>query len=298
MFELPPHSHLFDALRSLFGERVRIGTQLQNLSALLTALLADLPSDLDPALVRNLLQFIAPFIQGAGPENLASRIQQFMEQLGLGYEARLFAAVDDPKLLREFLGRSNSSLKGLLLRLRSQIILSSAQTTLPESIGNQLNRVMAALDGILTNIDAHEMVMSRELGSNENLFYLQVPYWQNNRPLTAEILGRSPDSDENRRLDPENMQLDLLIDTANMGTLKIHLQALQREMSCTILAEDAQYCDFIDLYKGDLLSRMKALNYNMKDVRLRVAEPDEFYLELIPTPPIPEGNLVQIDVTA
>ena len=293
LLNLPPNSHLFEALRSLFGGRERIGTQLENLRSLLAGLLGETPDGIDPALVRNLLQFIEHTAQG----KFSSQIQQFMEQLGLGYEARLFATLGDSKLLREFFHHSNSNLKGLLLRLRSQILLSKTQNNVPTPVQQRLDQVMQALDGILTNIDAQEIAVSREL-ANENQFYLQIPYWLGNEPSTAEILGKSPRSGVEHRLDPDNMTLELLVETAHLGTLKFHLHTLQRQMNCTILAEHSEYSDFINMHKGDLLSRIRGLNYDTKDILLRVAESEDLHLELVSPSPALKGEFVRIDATA
>jgi hypothetical protein len=69
-------------------------------------------------------------------------------------------------------------------------------------------------------------------------------------------------------------------------------------MNCTILAEHSEYCDFIHMHKGDLLSRIRGLNYDTKDIFLRVAEPEELHLELVSPSPALEGEFVRIDATA
>ncbi|MCZ6679395.1 MAG: hypothetical protein O7E52_19355 [Candidatus Poribacteria bacterium] len=293
LLDLPPNSHLFDALRLLFGDRERLGTQLQKVRTLLVGLLTDMPDGMDATLVQNLLQLIEHTTQ----EDFSSQIQRFMAQLGLGYEAQLFAAVGDATLLREFLQRSHGNLKGALLRLRSQILMRQRESNLPEPLQQRLAPVMEALDGILTTIDAHEIAVNHKL-ANGNQFYLQIPYWLGNQPGTAEILAKSSGSGPNRRLDPESMQLELRIETVHLGTVKIHLHTLQRQMNATILTENSQYCDFIQMYKGDLLSRMRALNYDIKDLGLRVAAPDDLRLEPISLSPVLEGELAQIDATA
>jgi len=289
MLRIPPDSHLFDALRSLLGDGERIGAQLQNLRSLLSALISEVPDDLHLVLLENLMQAIEEmYIQAPERGRFAFQIQRFMEQLGLGYEAMLLAA-KNPDLIRKFLQYSHSSLKGMLLRLRTQAFASQSQNKLPESTQERLNQLVDVLDGILINVDAHELAMH-----GENQVYLQVPYWMGDHLVTAEILGRSPQNG----LDPENMQLELLVNTVNLGTLKIHLNVFQRQMNCAISTESPQSCAFIEEHKGDLMSRMKALNYTLKDIHLRVANPDELHLDPIFTLADFEGDLVKINVTA
>jgi hypothetical protein len=90
----------------------------------------------------------------------------------------------------------------------------------------------------------------------------------------------------------------MVIETENLGTLKVNLQVLHRDMICAILTEDLSYNSFIEREKGNLLSRMKALNYNLEDVRLQVVDKGEIGIDMIPITAALQSDLVRVDVSA
>ena len=99
-------------------------------------------------------------------------------------------------------------------------------------------------------------------------------------------------------LNPENMRLEVLIETENLGRLKFDLRILQRQMNCTILAEKQEYSDFISDEKIVLLERIQALRYNLKDVALKVADRSEFQIQVVPNISELTGDMGRIDVSA
>ena len=69
-------------------------------------------------------------------------------------------------------------------------------------------------------------------------------------------------------------------------------------MIFAILTEDLSYNSFIEREKGNLLSRMKALNYNLEDVRLQVVDKGEIGIDMIPITAALQSDLVRVDVSA
>ena len=126
--------------------------------------------------------------------------------------------------------------------------------------------------------------------------YFQIPCRIGEKETSAEVLGYSPEEDVG--LNPENMRLELLIETENLGRLKFDLRILQRQMNCTILAEKQEYSDFISDEKIVLLERIQALRYNLKDVALKVADRSEFQIQVVPNISELTGDMGRIDVSA
>ncbi|HIA65799.1 TPA: hypothetical protein EYN98_07005 [Candidatus Poribacteria bacterium] len=291
LLKLPPQSHLISALQLVFEQRRSFVNELQHLKNSLDLLLKNLPKGINSSLINQILQFVS---LNPNDADFADQISQFMNQLGLGYEAKLLALLNSPESIQEFSKNTNRNLKVLLLRLNLQVKDSLAENGLRNAVRRNLSQTIEAIEQVFASIDSHEIARNRDI-INGGQFYLQIPLDYDDKHLTAEILGRSDSSDE---IDLENFQLQMVIETENLGTLKVNLHVLHRDMICAILTEDLSYNSFIEREKGNLLSRMKALNYNLEDIHLQVVDKGKIGIDMIPITAASQSDLVRVDVSA
>ena len=291
LLKLPPQSHLISALQLIFEQRRDLVGGLQHLKNSLDLLLENLPKGIDPLLINQILEFLTLDPDDA---NFADQISEFASRLGLGYEAKLLALLDSRESIQGFLKSTGRNLKGLLLQLNLQVKDFLSANGLRNAVHRNLSQTVEAIERVFASIDSHELAMNRDV-LNGGQFYLQIPLYYGDKYLTAEVLGRSDSSD---KIDLENLQLQMVIETENLGTLKVNLQVLHRDMICAILTENLSYNSFIEREKGNLLSRMKALNYNLEDVRLQVVDKSEIGIDMIPITVALQSDLVRVDVSA
>ena len=291
LLKLPPQSHLISALQLIFEHRRDLVGGLQHLKNSLDLLLENLPKGIDPLLINQILEFLTLDPDDA---NFADQISEFASRLGLGYEAKLLALLDSRESIQGFLKSTGRNLKVLLLQLNLQVKDFLSANGLRNAVHRNLSQTVEAIERVFASIDSHELAMNRDV-LNGGQFYLQIPLYYGDEYLTAEVLGRSDSSD---KIDLENLQLQMVIETENLGTLKVNLQVLHRDMICAILTEDLSYNSFIEQEKGNLLSRMKALNYNLEDVRLQVVDKGEIGIDMIPITAALQSDLVRVDVSA
>ena len=291
LLKLPPQSHLISALQLIFEQRRDLVGGLQHLKNSLDLLLENLPKGIDPLLINQILEFLTLDPDDA---NFADQISEFASRLGLGYEAKLLALLDSRESIQGFLKSTGRNLKVLLLQLNLQVKDFLSANGLDNAVHRNLSQTVEAIERVFASIDSHELAMNRDV-LNGGQFYLQIPLHYGDEYLTAEVLGRSDSSD---KIDLENLQLQMVIETENLGTLKVNLQVLHRDMICAILTENLSYNSFIEREKGNLLSRMKALNYNLEDVRLQVVDKGEIGIDMIPITAALQSDLVRVDVSA
>ena len=291
LLKLPPQSHLISALQLIFEQRRDLVGGLQHLKNSLDLLLENLPKGIDPLLINQILEFLTLDPDDA---NFADQISEFASRLGLGYEAKLLALLDSRESIQGFLKSTGRNLKVLLLQLNLQVKDFLSANGLRNTVHRNLSQTAEAIERVFASIDSHELAMNRDV-LNGGQFYLQIPLYYGDKYLTAEVLGRSDSSD---KIDLENLQLQMVIETENLGTLKVNLQVLHRDMICAILTENLSYNSFIEREKGNLLSRMKALNYNLEDVRLQVVDKSEIGIDMIPITVALQSDLVRVDVSA
>lgn len=291
LLKLPPQSHLISALQLIFEQRRDLVGGLQHLKNSLDLLLENLPKGIDPLLINQILEFLTLDPDDA---NFADQISEFASRLGLGYEAKLLALLDSRESIQGFLKSTGRNLKVLLLQLNLQVKDFLSANGLGSAVHRNLSQTAEAIERVFASIDSHELAMNRDV-LNGGQFYLQIPLYYGDEYLTAEVLGRSDSSD---KIDLENLQLQMVIETENLGTLKVNLQVLHRDMICAILTENLSYNSFIEREKGNLLSRMKALNYNLEDVRLQVVDKGEIGIDMIPITAALQSDLVRVDVSA
>ena len=291
LLKLPLQSHLISALQLIFEQRRDLVGGLQHLKNSLDLLLENLPKGIDPLLINQILEFLTLDPDDA---NFADQISEFASRLGLGYEAKLLALLDSRESIQGFLKSTGRNLKVLLLQLNLQVKDFLSANGLDNAVHRNLSQTVEAIERVFASIDSHELAMNRDV-LNGGQFYLQIPLYYGDEYLTAEVLGRSDSSD---KIDLENLQLQMVIETENLGTLKVNLQVLHRDMICAILTENLSYNSFIEREKGSLLSRMKALNYNLEDVRLQVVDKGEIGIDMIPITVALQSDLVRVDVSA
>ncbi|MEC7868656.1 MAG: hypothetical protein VYE00_13535 [Candidatus Poribacteria bacterium] len=291
LLKLPPQSHLISALQLIFEQRRDLVGGLQHLKSSLDLLLENLPKGIDPLLINQILEFLT---LDPGDANFTDQISEFASRLGLGYEAKLLALLDSQESIQGFLKSTGRNLKVLLLQLNLQVKDCLSANGLGSAVHRNLSQTAEAIERVFASIDSHELAMNRDV-LNGGQFYLQIPLYYGDKYLTAEVLGRSDSSD---KIDLENLQLQMVIETENLGTLKVNLQVLHRDMICAILTEDLSYNSFIEREKDNLLSRMKALNYNLEDVRLQVVDKGEIGIDMIPITAALQSDLVRVDVSA
>ena len=291
LLKLPPQSHLISALQLIFEQRRDLVGGLQHLKNSLDLLLENLPKGIDPLLINQILEFLT---LDPGDANFTDQISEFASRLGLGYEAKLLALLDSRESIQGFLKSTGRNLKVQLLQLNLQVKDFLSANGLRNAVHRNLSQTVEAIERVFASIDSHELAMNRDV-LNGGQFYLQIPLYYGDKYLTAEVLGRSDSSD---KIDLENLQLQMVIETENLGTLKVNLQVLHRDMICAILTENLSYNSFIEREKGNLLSRMKALNYNLEDVRLQVVDKGEIGIDMIPITAALQSELVRVDVSA
>jgi len=285
LLNLPPNSHLYQALQTIYGRRHKLTDSLQQLRSTLANLTQNSVEDIDDNLVQQILNQAQPLDFSAS--DLANHISKFVNEIGLHYERELLAASRNSELLQKIL--QQQTLKQSLLLFRIQISQSD------QISADSTARILEAVNAVLTQIDVLELTMNQYL-AGRNQVYFQIPYRASEKEISAEVLGYSPEEDVG--LNPENMRLEMLVETENLGRLKFDLRILQRQMNCTILAEKQEYSNFISGEKIALLERMQALRYNLKDVALKVSDRSEFQIQVVPNISELTGNMGRIDVSA
>ena len=273
-------------MQTIYGRRYKLTDSLQKLRSTLVNLTQNPVEDVDDKLVQQILNRSQPLDFSAS--NLANRISKFVNEIGLNYEGGLLVASRNSELLQKIL--QQQTLKQSLLHFRIQISQSD------QIAADSTPRILEVVNAVLTQIDVLELTMNQYL-AGRNQVYFQIPYRIGEKETSAEILGYSPEDDV--ELNPENMRLEMLIETENLGRLKFDLRILQRQMNCTILAEKQEYSDFISEEKIVLLERMQALRYNLKDVALKVSsDRSGFQIQVVPNISELTGDMGRIDVSA
>ena len=285
LLNLPPNSHLYLALQTIYDRRHKLIDSLQKLRSTLVNLTQNPVEDIDDKLGQQILNQSQPLDFSAS--DLANRISKFVNEIGLNYEGGLLVASRNSELLQKIL--QQQTLKQSLLHFRIQI---SQSDQIP---ADSTARILEVVTSVLTQIDVLELTMNQYLAGRSQV-YFQIPYRIGEKETSAEVLGYSPEEDVG--LNPENMRLEILIETENLGRLKFDLRILQRQMNCTILAEKQEYSDFISDEKIVLLERIQALRYNLKDVALKVADRSEFQIQVVPNISELTGDMGRIDVSA
>jgi hypothetical protein len=73
-----------------------------------------------------------------------------------------------------------------------------------------------------------------------------------------------------KKLDPDNANIVLILDTEHVGPSVIHIHTYHRGLHCTIEVENTRKKRMIDKFIGELKDALQETPFDLRDVQVRV----------------------------
>ncbi|HEX29114.1 TPA: flagellar hook-length control protein FliK [Candidatus Poribacteria bacterium] len=172
-------------------------------------------------------------------------LEDFVRSAGLNYESALMKAVlrgnPPPQELRE-------TLKGIILQLMER-------EDIPE-------RFVAELESILRNLEGQQLLNlpRQSIRYDLPLLFLQIPVRIGDEFKTIYIKGYP---DDKGRISSNNIKLDLLFETRNIGKIRVSLMMVERELTLRTWVENEEVKRIIEENSDRLISRMEDRRYRV-----------------------------------
>lgn len=243
LLRLPKYPPLIRTMQTLVQSDVPLGTLLAQLNRALEAYVREHPS----ASLQALQQQLQGLLEGTDPQT----VRRWLDWLVRGYEGRL---------LRN--DRPSEHLKVLLLSLHNALSAREAST------------LTGLLETAMRLLDAH-VLFNQAASEGLPLFYFQIPY-----PLAGD---RGTLTLKGEQGEDSDVWLTFIAHTVHLGKLKIVLHVRDRQVACSLFVENERIRAFVREHTQDLRERLSAMDYQVVSIQERVAPPESFKIELLPT---------------
>ena len=137
---------------------------------------------------------------------------------------------------------------------------------------------------------------SRLIGDINQYAYQQLPVQMNDRMRTVELYVKKSGKGR-KKIDPENANILIALDTDSMGHLESHVQVSKKTVRLRFGVERGDLVQHVSSYLPDFAEAMKAIGYRLGDLRMQVIEKPVTPLtaaQAMAEEPVPQGRL---DVT-
>ena len=191
-------------------------------------------------------QAISAFLRRiSGEAEFREVLEGFARSAGLNYENALMRAIllgnPPPQELRE-------TLKGIILQLMDR--------------GDLPEEVIAELRALLRNLEGQQLLNlpRQSIRYDLPILLLQIPVKIGDEFKTIHIKGYP---DDQGRINSNNIKLDILFETQNMGRIRVSLMMVERELTLRTWVENEEVKRIIEENSDRLISRMEDMRYRV-----------------------------------
>ena len=249
-------------------------SSLKNLSKALESLWAMKPEEIPPP-VRNTVEQLRTLLHGfslqepfsLGPEDL----QKFVNQSGLFFEHQLGRLVESHEKDR-FDQVVMKDLKGLAIRLRSQLrsLLSSGNS--PGKHLATLKELVRGLDRLLDKIEGYQILNLHSSDPQEKIFLL-LPLWFQNHLQFVEM-NLSQQASGRDLSESEEISILFLLHLPEWGEVSIEVKVRGTGLYCLFKVTDPEVSTFLNQAFPDLERALNRIGFQVQ-VGISVEDPEK-----------------------
>jgi hypothetical protein len=206
----------------------------------------------------------------------SGQLREIAAQLGLFWEAKLRRLIEGQGE-NSFDSLLEGDLKGLLLKLKSQLNSLIVQNRLPEPMG--IENLFKALDQFVDKIELYQMLNLSQADSKENLLLL-FPLWVQNHLQFVELNFSLPRQGAATSAEEESSIL-FLLHFPDWGRMRIEVRVKEKSLYCSFTVSDPKVKEFLDRALPELSARMYQIGYGVLS-RVSVEKAEKISSSLIP----------------
>ena len=233
---------------------------------------------MDPEVQETLKQFssllsrFSPLLSSSDPGEL----QGVLAQTGLFWEAKLRGLVEG-RGENSFAALLEGDLKGLLLKLKSQLNSWIEQKRTPEPTG--VENLVKALDQFVDKVELYQILNLSRAESKENVLFL-FPLWVQNSLQFVELNFSFPRQGADTSAEEESSLL-FLLHFPDWGRMRIEVRIKEKSLYCSFTVSDSKIKEFLDRALPELSARLHPIGYGVLS-HVSVEEPEKISPSLIP----------------
>ena len=213
---------------------------------------------MDPQVQETLKQFFSllsrfsPLLSSSDPGEL----QGVLAQTGLFWEAKLRGLVEG-RGENSFAALLEGDLKGLLLKLKSQLNSWIEQKRTPEPTG--VEKLVKALDQFVDKVELYQILNLSRAESKENILFL-FPLWVQNSLQFVELNFSSPRQGADTSAKEESSLL-FLLHFPDWGRMRIEVRIKEKGLYCTFMVSEPRVKKILEQALPEVSLRLHRVGY-------------------------------------
>jgi hypothetical protein len=232
--------------------------------------------------------------------NLVSQLNALLSQFDGNFQKMTQKFSEKSLVNREGMLNDVRALKALLQGLQSKAPASDSAPA--QALSSSLMEFQGKLDGLMQNLLA-QAILSNSGRPEVNYLYQQIPNAMTNPPKNFEIVVKREGEGPKSPIDPQNTQVVMSMETANMGKIVISMIVKDGKVYVIFVFAEKNYGDqgrsLIAKEYGDFQQKLADRNFMITGYQVKVdAAMCNIRPYLIPMLPSLENLLKKIDIEA
>jgi hypothetical protein len=218
-------------------------------------------------------------------ESLLNQIKNFIDKSGINLESKIKQVIDktmniqkdeqpnkvEPNkntLVNNEIKQLRENFKSLLIELNDKLDkLDYARYT--DKSTEVLHKMKANVDDLLANLNALQFINQKPVSFD--IFYTQLPVFINNRFFNGEIQIWYKKGSLKQNLEAsEPLNIVFLLNTSNLGNIKINMLVHKSDVDCVIQTENEKIKQILLRNKNEFLSNIENINLKVKNFSIKV----------------------------
>lgn len=221
-------------------------------------------------------------------ETLLNQIKNFLDKSGINLESKIRQVIDNlnntinlqkegqttkselnkTPVVNNEIKELSENFKSLLIELNNKLDKLDYIRYMDKS-SEILHKMKANIDDLLVNLNALQFINQKPVSFD--IFYTQLPIFINNRFFNGEIqIWYKKGSLKNNLETSEPLNIVFLLNTSNLGNVKINMLVHKNDINCVIQTENEKIKQILLKNKNEFLSNIENINFKMKNFSIKV----------------------------
>jgi len=281
------NAKFIDTMNNYFKNNIKLNQNLENLNIIINKMNQLKTNDNFISNIKETANQIKSLINNISlktadndlnQENITQQIKNFIDKSGLNIENKIKITLENSinnepengNIQNLFLNNAKENLKSNLIKLLNQINENSNSKQLTSEQKAAINQLKNEATNTLNNLNALQFINQKP--ESFDLTYAQIPFFIENKIFNGEIQiwYRKGTNKEDIKKTNNPINLVFLLNTSNLGNLKISLNVFKNDLQCLIKVDNEKSRQLLTKEKNHFINNLNDINFSIKSFNIDV----------------------------